>query len=61
MAWRQAEPNRLIRTGLGGRFSHIDLLSKSDYAGKLSALGHVVDGLVLFIPVEGALAMARDP
>ena len=43
--------------------SHIDLLSKKDYAGKLSALGQVVDGVVLFIPVEGALSMAleRDP
>jgi len=43
--------------------SHIDLLSKKDYAGKLSSLGQVVDGVVLFIPVEGALSMAleRDP
>ncbi|WP_255441664.1 DNA recombination protein RmuC [Synechococcus sp. BSA11S] len=43
--------------------SHIDLLSKKDYAGKLSALGQVVDGVVLFIPIEGALSMAleRDP
>ncbi|WP_253912782.1 DNA recombination protein RmuC [Synechococcus sp. KORDI-49] len=43
--------------------SHIDLLNKKDYAGKLSALGQVVDGVVLFIPVEGALSMAleRDP
>ena len=42
---------------------HIDLLSKKDYAGKLSVLGQVVDGVVLFIPVEGALSMAleRDP
>ena len=43
--------------------SHVDLLSKKDYAGKLSSLGQVVDGVVLFIPVEGALSMAleRDP
>lgn len=43
--------------------SHVDLLSKKDYAGKLGALGQVVDGVVLFIPVEGALSMAleRDP
>lgn len=43
--------------------SHIDLLSKKDYAGKLGALGQVVDAVVLFIPVEGALSMAleRDP
>lgn len=43
--------------------AHVDLLSKKDYAGKLDALGQVVDGVVLFIPVEGALSMAleRDP
>jgi DNA recombination protein RmuC len=43
--------------------SHVDLLSKKDYAGKLGALGQVVDGVLLFIPVEGALSMAleRDP
>ncbi len=43
--------------------AHVDLLSKKDYAGKLGALGQVVDGVVLFIPVEGALSMAleRDP
>lgn len=43
--------------------SHVDLLSKKDYAGKLGALGQVVDAVVLFIPVEGALSMAleRDP
>ena len=43
--------------------SHIDLLSKKDYSGKLGALGQVVDGVILFIPVEGALSMAleRDP
>ena len=43
--------------------SHIDLLSKKDYASKLSDLGQVVDGVVLFIPIEGALSMAleRDP
>ena len=43
--------------------SHIDLLSKTDYDGKLSFLSQVVDWVVLFIPVEGALSMAleRDP
>ena len=43
--------------------SHVDLLSKKDYAGKLGALGQVVDGVLLFIPIEGALSMAleRDP
>lgn len=43
--------------------SHVDQLSKKDYAGKLRSMGQVVDGVVLFIPVEGALSMAleRDP
>ena len=43
--------------------SHVDLLSKKDYAGKLSSTGQVVDAVVLFIPVEGALSMEleRDP
>ena len=29
--------------------SHVDLLSKKDYAGKLSSMGQVVDGVVLFL------------
>ena len=43
--------------------SHIDALSKKDYASKVGAKGQIVDGVVLFIPVEGALSMAleRDP
>jgi DNA recombination protein RmuC len=43
--------------------SHIDGLSKKDYASKIGSAGQVVDGVVLFIPVEGALSMAleRDP
>ena len=43
--------------------SHIDQLSKKEYAKKLGSLGQVVDAVVLFIPVEGALSMAleRDP
>ena len=40
--------------------SHVELLSKKDYASKLSSLGQVVDGAVLFIPVEGALLMALE-
>ncbi len=42
---------------------HIDQLSKKDYATKLSSSGQVVDVVVLFIPIEGALSMAleRDP
>ena len=43
--------------------SHIDQLAKKDYATQLSEIGEVVDGVVLYIPVEGALSMAleRDP
>ncbi len=43
--------------------SHIDQLAKKDYANQLSEIGKVVDGVVLYIPVEGALSMAleRDP
>ncbi len=43
--------------------SHIDQLSKKDYATKLRSLGQVIDGVILFIPIEGALSMAleRDP
>ena len=41
--------------------SHIDLLSKKDYASKLSSLGQVMDGVVLFIPVERlSMALERD-
>ena len=43
--------------------SHIDQLAKKNYANQLSKIGEVVDGVVLYIPVEGALSMAleRDP
>ncbi len=59
----QAQRDAALNEHLKKVRSHIDLLSKKDYAGKLSALGQVVDGVVLFIPVEGALSMAleRDP
>ena len=59
----QAQRDAALTEHLKKVRSHIDLLSKKDYAGKLSALGQVVDGVVLFIPVEGALSMAleRDP
>ncbi len=42
---------------------HIDTLSKKDYSNKLSSMGQVIDGVILFIPIEGALSMAleRDP
>jgi DNA recombination protein RmuC len=59
----QTQRESALREHLKKVRSHIDLLSKKDYAGKLSTLGQVVDGVVLFIPVEGALSMAleRDP
>ena len=59
----QAQRDAALTEHLKKVRSHIDLLSKKDDAGKLSALGQVVDGVVLFIPVEGALSMAleRDP
>lgn len=43
--------------------SHIDGLSKKDYSSKGKRTSQVIDGVVLFIPVEGALSMAleRDP
>ena len=43
--------------------SHIDQLAKKDYSNQLSGIGEVVDGVVLYIPIEGALSMAleRDP
>ena len=42
---------------------HIDQLSKKNYSNKLSSMGQVIDGVILFIPIEGALSMAleRDP
>ena len=43
--------------------NHIDQLAKKDYANQLSEISEVVDGVFLYIPVEGALSMAleRDP
>ncbi len=32
--------------------NNVALLSKKDYAGRLGTLGQVVDGVLLFIPVE---------
>ena len=59
----QAQRDAALTEHLKKVRSHIDLLSKKNDAGKLSALGQVVDGVVLFIPVEGAPSMAleRDP
>ena len=39
---------------------HVELLSKKNYTGKLGSLGQDMDGMVLFIPVEGALSMALE-
>ncbi|GCE65827.1 DNA recombination protein RmuC [cyanobiont of Ornithocercus magnificus] len=59
----EAQKEVALREHLKKVRSHIDLLSKKDYAGKLGSLGQVVDAVILFIPVEGALSMAleRDP
>ena len=39
---------------------HVERLSKKNYTGKLGSLGQDMDGMVLFIPVEGALSMALE-
>ena len=43
--------------------SHIDQLAKKDYSNQISEIGEVVDVVILYIPIEGALSMAleRDP
>ncbi len=43
--------------------SHIDQLSKKEYVSRFNSNEQVIDGVVLYIPVEGALSMAleRDP
>ena len=38
--------------------NHIDQLSKKDYSNNLSSMGLVLDGVIMFVPIEGALAMA---
>ncbi len=40
--------------------AHIDQLAKKDYSGRLSSEGQVIDGVILFIPIEGALSMALE-
>ena len=40
--------------------SHIDQLSKKDYASRFKLNDQVVDGVILFIPIEGALSMALE-
>ncbi len=38
--------------------NHIDQLSKKDYSNNLRSMGVVLDGVIMFVPIEGALAMA---
>jgi DNA recombination protein RmuC len=63
----QAQDDSQREAALAGHLrkvrSHIDQLSKKDYVTKFGVSGQVVDGVVLFIPIEGALSMAleRDP
>ena len=54
---------KLLKEHLRKVRSHIDQLSKKDYTNNLSKIDQVVDGVILYIPVEGALSMAleRDP
>ena len=62
-AYDETEQERALSEHLRKVRSHIDQLSKKDYSNRLTSLGQVVDGVVLFIPIEGALSMAleRDP
>ena len=59
----EAQQEKALSEHLKKVRSHIDQLSKKDYSKQLSSIGQVVDGVILFIPVEGALSMAleRDP
>ena len=59
----EAQQEKALSEHLKKVRSHIDQLSKKDYSKQLSSMGQVVDGVILFIPVEGALSMAleRDP
>ena len=40
--------------------SHIDQLSKKNYSSRFSSKDQVIDGVILFIPIEGALSMALE-
>ncbi len=59
----EAEQEKALSEHLKKVRSHIDALAKKDYSKQLSSMGQVVDGVILFIPIEGALSMAleRDP
>jgi DNA recombination protein RmuC len=39
---------------------HIDSLSKKDYVSRMRSSGQIIEGVVLFIPVEGALSVALE-
>ena len=39
---------------------HIDALSKKDYVSRMRSTGQIIEGVVLFIPVEGALSIALE-
>ena len=39
---------------------HIDSLSKKDYVSRMRGTGQLIEGVVLFIPVEGALSIALE-
>jgi len=39
---------------------HIDSLSKKDYISRLSGDGQVIEAVILFIPIEGALSIALE-
>jgi len=39
---------------------HIDALSKKDYVSRMRSIGQVIEGVILFIPVEGALSIALE-
>jgi DNA recombination protein RmuC len=40
--------------------AHIDSLSKKDYISRLSGDGQVIEAVILFIPIEGALSIALE-
>jgi DNA recombination protein RmuC len=40
--------------------THIDLLSKKDYISRVSGDGQVIEAVILFIPIEGALSIALE-
>ena len=59
----ETKRNKFVTEHLRKVRGHIDQLSKKNYSEKFSSKGQVIDGVILFIPVEGALSMAleKDP